>query len=77
MIGLFRRSPPAVRKLYDDSIAALLQALAASANKPELDAKILKAARANLTSAPAQADRCRHPPHQRCLSRLWLARGCN
>jgi hypothetical protein len=50
MIGLFRRSPPAVRKLYDDSIAALLQALAASANKPELDAKILKAARANLTA---------------------------
>jgi hypothetical protein len=50
MIGLFRQNPPAVGKLFDDAIAALLQTLAASANKPEVDSKIREAARANLTA---------------------------
>ena len=50
MISLFRQKPPAVQKLFDDSVAALLQALAASANRPELDSKIRAAARSNLTA---------------------------
>lgn len=50
MISLFRQSPFAVPKLFDDAVAALLQAQAASANKPELDRKIREAAHANLTA---------------------------
>jgi hypothetical protein len=50
MIGLFRQKPAAVGKLFDDSIAALLQAHAASANTPELDSKIREATHANLTA---------------------------
>lgn len=49
MLNLFKE-PSAVQKVYDDSIAALLQVTYASANQPELDAKIHDAARANLTA---------------------------
>ena len=50
MISLFRRSPFAVPKLLDDSVASLLQTIEASANKPEFDAKVRAAARGNLTA---------------------------
>jgi hypothetical protein len=50
MIALFRSNPSAVRKLFDDSVDALLQITHASANRPELDAKVLGAARDNLTA---------------------------
>lgn len=50
MIALFREKPSAVEKLLDDSVAALLQVTYASANRPEFDAKVRKAARKNLTA---------------------------
>jgi hypothetical protein len=50
MIGYLRSNPSAVPKLFDDSVAALLQVTYASANKPQLDAKALDAARDNLTA---------------------------
>jgi len=49
MIGYFERKPSSVKSLWDDSIEALIQLTYASANKPELDAKIRDAARKNLT----------------------------
>lgn len=65
MIGLFSKSPPAVRKLFDDAVAALLQAQAASANKPELDGRIREAARANLAALLAPYRR-RKPQSATC-----------
>jgi hypothetical protein len=50
MIAYFERDPSAVRKLWDDSIEAVIQVTYASANKPERDAKARDAARNNLTA---------------------------
>jgi hypothetical protein len=50
MIAYFERDPSAVRKLWDDSIEAVIQVTYASANKPDLDAKARDAARDNLTA---------------------------
>jgi len=50
IIAYFKRKPSAVRHLWDDSIEALIQATYASANEPELDARVRAAARDNLTA---------------------------
>ena len=50
MISYFKRKPSAVSFLWDDSIGALMDVTYASANKSELDAKIINAARDNLTT---------------------------
>lgn len=49
MIGYFERKPAAVERLWDDSIEALIQLTYASANPPQLDARLREAARRNLT----------------------------
>jgi len=50
MIGLFKRNPSAVHKLFDDAVAALMQMTYSSANEPGFDAKVRAAARDNLTA---------------------------
>ncbi len=50
MLSLYKEKPSAVKNMFDDSVASLLQMTYASANEPELDAKIRDAARDNLTA---------------------------
>jgi hypothetical protein len=50
MISLFKESPTAVPKMFDDAIAALMQVTYSSANTPEFDAKVRDVARDNLTA---------------------------
>ena len=65
MIDYFKRKPLAVRKLWDDSIESLIDATYGSANKPELDARIIDAARHNLTALLAPY-RKRDPKSAEC-----------
>jgi hypothetical protein len=49
MIGFFKRKPSVIDSLWGDSIEPLMQVTYASANSPDLDAKVREAARSNLT----------------------------
>jgi hypothetical protein len=50
MISYFEKKPSAIESLWADSVEALIQFTYASANPPELDAKMRDVARANLTA---------------------------
>lgn len=50
MIDLFEKNASTAHKLFDDAVAALLQTTYSSANEPGFDARVIDAARANLTA---------------------------